>query len=382
MLALILLAALFSFGNISRIAMSHPVARAAMLLFAIVFAAMFYGLTPFNDAFVILGKYVDLAFIPIFIFILSNGIIRRRARFAFITAMAITLLASYLIGLEIIPVMPWMHPWTEPSNPAIFHSHITQNNMMAFAIFLAMLEFREAATRTIRTMWGAFVLLAVGNMLFMVQGRTGSLILLALIGFFLWSSLSRYMFARKKKWGSLQQFLIVFGLFVIALIAYHTSARLHDRFAMVVAEYQVWTPDHGKDTSTGQRLDFYSNTLYIIRDHVLFGVGTGGFPAAFEAQAQGKNIMITHNPHNEYLMITVQTGIIGLVLLLNLFYMHWRYAPLLPTSFEQDAARGLLIAYMINCMLNSALMDHSDGLFFAFMTAVLFSNLKLGTKHD
>jgi hypothetical protein len=61
--------------------------------------------------------------------------------------------------------------------------------------------------------------------------------------------------------------------------------------------------------------------------------------------------------------------------------MHWRYAPLLPTSFEQDAARGLLIAYMINCMLNSALMDHSDGLFFAFMTAVLFSNLKTGARH-
>jgi hypothetical protein len=33
-------------------------------------------------------------------------------------------------------------------------------------------------------------------------------------------------------------------------------------------------------------------------------------------------------------------------------------------------------------MLNSALMDHADGLFFAFMTAVLFANLKTGTKND
>ena len=81
-------------------------------------------------------------------------------------------------------------------------------------------------------------------------------------------------------------------------------------------------------------------------------------------------------------MISTQTGLIGLVLLLSLFYTHWRYAPLLPTALEQDAARGLLLAYLVNCALNSALMDHADGLFFAFMTAALFANLKTGAKHD
>jgi len=90
--------------------------------------------------------------------------------------------------------------------------------------------------------------------------------------------------------------------------------------------------------------------------------------------------METNNPHNEYLMIAVQTGIIGLALLLYLFYTQWRYAPLLHTSFEQDAARGLVLAYLVNCSLNSALRDHADGLFFAFMTAVLFAGLKRETQ--
>ena len=81
-------------------------------------------------------------------------------------------------------------------------------------------------------------------------------------------------------------------------------------------------------------------------------------------------------------MIAAQTGIAGLALLLYLLYTLWRTAPRLPGAFEQDAARGLVLAYLVNCAFNSALMDHSDGLFFAFMTAVLFANLKLETKRD
>jgi hypothetical protein len=77
-------------------------------------------------------------------------------------------------------------------------------------------------------------------------------------------------------------------------------------------------------------------------------------------------------------MLTVQTGVIGLALLLYLFYTQWRTAPKLPTPFEQDAARGLVLAYAANCSLNSALMDHADGLFFAFMTAALFAGLQRG----
>ncbi len=158
--------------------------------------------------------------------------------------------------------------------------------------------------------------------------------------------------------------------------AYLASPRLHDRVGLVASEFHAWQPDHGKDNSTGQRLDFYYNTLQIVQQQPIFGVGTGGFPAAFAQQTQGKDVMQTRNPHNEYLMITVQTGMIGLALLLYLFYTQWRCAPLLDTPFDQDTARGLALAYLVNCLLNSPLLDHADGLFFAFMTAVLFAGMR------
>lgn len=380
LLAVVLLGVLFNARAMWRIAAQHPVARAAWLLFAALFIAMFYGATPLRGAVGILGKYLDLAFIPLFMLLLSDEAIRRRAQYAFLAAMGLTLLLSFLVGLDLLPVQSWMDRLATPQDPGIFHSRITQNNMMAFAVFLALLNLRDAASRAGRVAWGLYALLGTINVLFMVQGRTGYVILLVLLGWFAWATLARRMRGLGRAWGWRQGIAVILALMGLAAAAYQASPRLHDRMDLVMAEYQAWQTGHGKDTSTGQRLDFYYNTLQIVRQHPVFGVGTGGFSAAFAQQTQGKDVMQTRNPHNEYLMITVQTGVIGLALLLYLFHTQWRCAPLLDTPFEQDTARGLALAYMANSLFNSPLLDHGDGLFFAFMTAVLFANLKVG-KH-
>jgi O-antigen ligase len=379
-MGLILLGVPFFWRDIKRVVVSNPVARAAILLFSVLLIAMFYGETSLSEAFVILMKYVDLAFVPIFIFLLSTENAQRRARYAFMLIMAITLLLSYLVGLQILPVFSWMNVVARPGNPVIFYDHITQSNMMALAVYLALLELRDATIIRDKCAWLSFALLGIVNVLYMVQGRTGYLILFALLGLFTWTTIARAMHKRGKIWSWKQKSLVALVLVVGAVVAYHSSTRLHDRVALAVSEFQEWSPNHGKDTSSGQRLDFYYNTLQIVRDHPLLGVGTGGFPAAYEQQTRGKDVMETRNPHNEYLLIAVQTGIVGLALLLYLFYSLWRYALLLPTQFGQDAARGLVLGCVVSCMVNSTLLDHADGLLFSFMTAVLFANLKVGAK--
>lgn len=376
LLAVVLLGALSNARAIWQLGTHHPVARAAWLLFLALALAMSWGATPLREAVGILGKYMDLAFIPLFLLAFINPETRRWAWNAFLLAMGLTLCLSWLVGLNLLAPQQWMTDFSSVSNPVIFHSHITQNNMMAFAVFLALLNLRAAATLNARLGWGLFALLATINLLFMVQGRTGYLILGALLAWFVWSTLRGYLQAHGKSWGWKQGLGVVIALIGLVLAAYYTSPRLHERVNLVGSEYQAWQPNHGRDTSTGQRLDFYYNTLQMVQQHPLLGVGTGGFAAAFEQQVAGTTVLLTKNPHNEYLMIAVQTGVIGLSLLFYLFYTLWRYAPRLDTPFEQDAARGLVLAYMVNCLFNSALLDHADGLFFAFMTAVLFAGMK------
>jgi len=380
LLAIVLLVVIFNFRDVWKIAIQHSVARAAWLLFIALSLAVFYGAAPLREAVGALGKYADLAFVPLFMFLLHKDVWRLRAQYAFLAAMGLTLFLSYVIGFKLLPVQHWMSSFTVVDNPAIFHSHITQNNMMAFAAFLALLRCRYALTHQLRLVWGAFAVLAIANILFMVQGRTGYLILLVLLCWFAWTTLARYMRSCGRALSWRYGVPVILLLVASVVTIFLASPRLHERVSLVGSEIQAWQPNHGKDTSTGTRLDFYYNSIQIVRQHPFFGIGTGGFAAAFAEETKGTEVLQTPNPHNEYLLITTQAGVLGLALLLYLFYTTWRCAPLLGTALEQDAARGLVLAYMVNCALNSALHDHADGLFFSWMVAVLFAGL-LQRKH-
>ena len=122
-------------------------------------------------------------------------------------------------------------------------------------------------------------------------------------------------------------------------------------------------------------MDYYTNSLAIIRDHPLFGVGTGGFEKAYDEKIRNTAMASSNNPHNQYLLITVQLGVLGLALLLYLFFTQWRMACLLPTVLEQNLARGMLLTIASGSLFNSLLLDHSEGLFFAWISGVLFAGL-------
>lgn len=379
LMGIVLLGALFNARAVFQIAKQNPVARAAWLLFGVLLAAVFYGFVPLSVAAGALGKYIDLLFVPVFMLMLRSDVARRQAQYAFLGAMALTLLLSYLVGLQLLLPQHWMSFLAQPDRPVIFHSYITQNNMMALAAFLALLQCRDASALKHRFAWGIFAILATLNILFMVEGRTGYMVFLVLLGCFVWTTLARYMHQRGKAWGWKQGMSVVMVLIGVVAATFTASSRLHDRVALVFAEYQAWQPNHeDQNSSAGLRLNYYYNTIQIIEKHPLTGVGTGGFERAFTDQIRGTNLTTVANPHNEYLLVTAQAGVVGLALLLYLFYTVWRCSPSLGTPFEQDAARGLVLAYMVNSAFNSALHDHADGLLFSFMLAVLFAGLKLG----
>lgn len=382
LLALLLISGLMICGRDAvRIGYRNPIAQAAMLLFGALLVATFYGATPFGESVGILGKYIDLAMIPLFMAVMRQNQDRDSALNGFLLAMLFTLILSYLVGFGVLQAQSWMWPSTNVDNPAIFRHYLTQNTFMALAVFLALLRMREAANILKRFLWGTFALMGIINVLFMMMGRTGYIILLVFISWFAWTTLARHLSAKNKLMGWRHAIAIILLMAVAIVGAYSFSSRLQTRVDLAVSELSAWKPGVRSNTSVGDRLEFYYNALQISRQHPVAGVGTGGFYAAYEKQAQGKNLWIVHNPHNEYLMITVQTGLIGLSLLLYLFYTLWRYAPLLDSAFKQDAARGMVLATMADCLFNSPLLDHAPGLLFALMTATFYSKLKTDQRH-
>lgn len=342
-------------------------ARCFLALFAVLLAGALAGGAPVAEAMDFLGKYDDFFFVALFIPLFREPRVRRYALTGFALAMAVTLLLSYLIAAGVLPATPLFDG--DPHNPTVFKLHITQNLLMAFAAYLFAVAARHQAVR-----WKRFALfllagLAIFNVLFMVQGRTGYVVLGALMVYYFYDWLG---------WKG-----IAAGITAIALLtgaAFFTSTAFHQRLSLGLSEFSQWHPGRASETSIGLRLEWYRNSLAIIREHPFFGVGTGNFANAYAEKVKGTGMELTRNPHNEYFLITVQTGIVGLGLLLYLFYRQWRLAVLLPTRIEYDIARGLVLTIALGSLFNSLLLDHTEGLFYAWMSALLYAGLNPALK--
>lgn len=348
---------------------ANPVALAALAFFGWMVAGCFYGQGTPADALHYLGKYLDVLFIPILICLFIEEKARRHAIIGFMLAMALTLLLSYATKIGLFHLSGPAQGTA--ANPYVFRMHITQSIFMAFFAFLLAVKARLADAPKMRMLFALTALLAVYNILFMVQGRTGYVVLVALTVYFCFDWLGRKGLA-----------VAVAVCIAIGIAGYYAPGPMQKRIKLATTELEAWQPGKGSVNSSGLRMDYYANSIAIIRDHPLFGVGTGGFEKAYEEKVSNTAMASSNNPHNQYLLITVQLGVLGLGLLLYLFYTEWRMAGLLPTVLEQNLARGMLLTIASGSMLNSLLLDHSEGLFFAWASGMLFAGLNVARQRS
>ena len=371
LLFVILISWLVSAGFMQKLTVirANPVALAALAFFGLMVAGCFYGQGTGTDALNYLGKYLDILFIPILICLFKEENARRYAVAGFMLAMTVTLILSYAIQTGLFPHNGLLQG--EVDNAFVFKWQLTQNIFMAFFAYLLAVKARYCETPHRRILFALMAVLAFYNVLFMMQGRTGYVVLAVLLVYFCFSWL---------RWKGLAVALSV-GL-VIGVAGYYGVGPMQNRVQSAASDVEGWKPGQGGRTSSGLRLDYYTNSLAIIRDHPLFGVGTGGFEKAYGEKIRNTDMAPSNNPHNQYLLITVQIGVLGLALLLYLFFTQWRMAGLLPTALEQNLARGMLLTIASGSLLNSLLLDHAEGLFFAWMSGVLFAGINTARSRN
>ena len=126
----------------------------------------------------------------------------------------------------------------------------------------------------------------------------------------------------------------------------------------------------GPQTGDGLRLRYWQEAMNFIHDAPAFGGGTGSHAysareaAAREAQPANRP---PGNPHNEYLLILSQQGVIGLGLLLMLWATQWRNARQ-ADGFARTMAHALLLLMASGDLFNSFLLDNLEGHFYLLMT--------------
>lgn len=342
-----------------RIIRTNPVAMATLLLFGWLLLGTLWGAGSLADRALAIKKYGEFLFIPVLVSLAFDQEVRAKALWGFSLALVVTLMWSYALWLGF--PSPGGLIKGEATNPFVFKRHITHNIIVAFGgLLFAVLAWRATDCHW-RVVWSILSGLAVCNVLLMVQGRTGYLVLAALMVLFLHASWG---------WKGTTGAIVLVGLLFAS--AYAVSPSFHQRIDQTVVNVQNWNPAVTGHEGVTERLEFYDNTLEIIREHPLIGVGTGGFAATYAKHVAPKGLKPTSNPHNQYLLIMAQVGVVGLLLLLWLFVQQWRAAEAIADPGYRVLARGLVLTVAVGSLFNSLLIDHTEKLLYCWFTGLFY----------
>lgn len=289
--------------------------------------------------------------------------------YAFLLAIAFTEVLSYLIWFEIIP--PFKNA-QDFSNPTPFMSHISYNPFLAFAIYLVIHQilFNEKLKKPILGLYGFFSVAMICNM-FITGGRAGQVV------FFVMIIILTIQYFKEQRFKALIAILILLpGIFITA---YQTSTLFNQRVNLAINEIVNYDRENVAinqvvNSSVGVRILFVINSWEIIKENTILGVGTGDFPSEYKKISLQKSPMAPYatNPHNMYVLILVELGIVGLLSMLSIMYYQIKLSFREPMRFFRDTGFALPILFLVIMWSDSYLLGHYTGLLFVFFSSFLY----------
>ena len=273
-----------------------------------------------------------------------------------ILAMTISILISYGIWLEMIPLINR----ATINNPVPFGTHITYNVLLTVAVYLL-------ARNLLFDMWtsviqqGLYLLvlaLMVVNM-FITGGRSGQVMFFAAIGVLCFQYFGGQFF----KAGA----ATIAVTLSILVVAYSFSGLFQQRLLEAMSKRHI---------STQERIAYAEGGLKILYSHPLIGVGTGDLPAELKKfQPHQSPEFYGGNPHNMYVMAMVQFGILGLASLLYIFYVQICHALGTQHVTLRQVGVAFPLLFLVVNFGESYLSVHATSLLFAVFSSFLYKDL-------
>jgi len=282
---------------------------------------------------------------------------------SFIAASSLILLFSYLISFEIIP--PFKAATIE--NPTPFMTHITHGPFIAFAAYISLNRIIDKfLSKDYISYIYIFLFLALSINVFITGGRAGQIVYIIL----LFTTLVQN-FGLKIK-------ILIIGMFLslmIAISAYQHSGIFRDRADYVINELKAYEETGNFQSSIGTRLLFLENTLSIIKNNFLLGVGTGDFPQEYSRynKINSPNGFESTNPHNMYLLQMAQFGIVGLLSLIAIYYYQIK-CRIKDDKFLSNLGLGMMVYFLVINFSDSYLLGHFTSFQFTFFAAFLYQS--------
>jgi O-antigen ligase len=344
-----------------KIAASEPLGRAALILCATMALAMTWADAPWRARFDAWWNWRTMLLVVLTA--AAFGPERWKERFC------MSLVAAAALGAIVSFAMWWADRGLGGDFPGVlFRNHVTQSMALTVgAVMGVVLASQRARPGRARLLLAAAVALCVGNLVFVTPGRSGQVALLVAA---LASAL--LLLRGRRRW------VVLLAVPAVAAFLVLASPMLQQRFGLIAREAPSLDCT-GPESSTGLRLLLWRTTTDLVLAHPWFGYGVGGFTPAYERQVRqemrgaelaGWCASPAHDPHNQFLRVTVEAGVLGLLAFLGLIAGAARQPAAQP---YRGCALALLAAWCATSLFNSHFQAFNEGHLIALVLGALLA---------
>lgn len=352
-----LLALFFNFRSTNK---DQPALNAytpvAILTVILSFAAsLLWSIAPEADALGSVAKYGKLLVVVLILYLIRNRREALCALCAFMGAQIFLLVSSWLLFFQV--PLPWATSNMALTQYAVFSSYLDQGIMSSVLAALCWHLRSLMPGRFGRHAAVVLALVALSNVFFILSGRTGHVVAIALVSLaIMWELPKKYRAA------------VVAVPFLLALLLFASSSKVRDRLTLVKTEVQSYSTQTASTTSSGIRLGLWRSAVDIIGQHPIAGTGVGSWSTEHNRLQRSHNpahidIQGNGNPHQEYLLWGVQLGVPGILLFIGLMLSVWRDTQSMPSLYSRSTL-SVLAALAVACLFNSSIYDALIGDFF------------------
>ena len=324
----------------------------------------FYSVADYQDTLRSLWGWRKILLLPLGLVLFNDAVWKNKFAYSlviFVSIVSLFCMFCYLLELSIRGQEPGV----------LIRNHATQGMIFSATLFLmGMILLFKKHILPIRSTWFlGLMLMILGVLVYMTPGRSGYLAFMVVTVYF------GYLLFREKLYKMLS---VVFLLSTTLLL---TSPLVQDRIELGVKEMQHVDPTNIESSSMGMRMVLWKHTIELIQDRPLLGFGTGGFEEAYSQKIKDnpdweKNIM--HDPHNQFLKIWVEMGMLGLIIFLSM----------LASSLFQKSSKmylhlgiGVLLAWCATSLFSSHFSTFTEGRFIYIWLGIMLASESNKIKH-
>ena len=297
----------------------------------------------------------------------------RRALTAFAIAVTFTMLVSFGMEAGLVPqraVVAWAHNMRN----TVFKEYTQQG--LSVLILGCMAMACALTERSNRRRWPllAIATLATANVALVLGSRTAHIALIPLVSFWAWRFSARYA-------SRVRALLAALSVLVLISLAF-LSPVMKDRVVHSLPDEASRYVEGNAPTATGIRMHLWRRTLEIIGDAPVFGHGFDQWRPAYRStmQAHGDSeAFVAGHPHQEFLLILAEQGVVGLMVYLALLAALVRHVWKLAQPWRDLYGCVIaiyLVAGMANCLWGDFTHRHTFVLLIACIPALMRTTTK------